>query len=170
MEVNNLPLIWREWKDFNGQFDFYTFKTKGTGDGYSSGLVHHRGLIAKRVDTDATLKIDLLVRDGRWNIKIERGEWNPTNGNYKVQRSQHDWNPAMVVYALYIFSNKFGSWNLLLRNCWSFASGLQKYMTNHHRDCKTQANIENLEDLSQRLIDLDLILIQLPDQQQRNHN
>lgn len=153
MEVKRLGNIWRYWGDFNGHFEYYVYKS---GD----PLCKHTGLVVRRLDTLCTLRIDLLIGNYGWMIHMESTEWNPGSDN-EVKTSENEWNPAMVVYALYIFSKNFGSWNLLIKNCQHFTFGLQQYMRENHRDCVTQAPIATLDDLRRRATVLGLRLISI---------
>ena len=70
VEVQDISSTWKDWKDLDGHFDYYIFKTKGINNGCAAQSIRHRGLIVKCVDSDTTLKVELMVNDNGWYICI----------------------------------------------------------------------------------------------------
>ena len=158
--ITDLDTIWKEWGDLDNRFKYYILREKPSNG--RSRFCHHRAIIVLRPDTNATLKIDLQINEQQldgWYISIKRGRWDP--GDHEVKISEHTWTPAMVILAIHTFSQNFGSWHLLFNNCWSFTSGLEKFMRHNYNDYSSERPIREKEELQKRIRDFGLNLMMM---------
>ena len=120
--------LWQEHCAFNGHIEYY---------GIQQG--RHGAICLRRTDgvqTDNAALAELLIRrpngkEKQWFIQVRCHKWNPNEvgaipGTHTL--SQHKWNAVTALDALAKYSNGFGTYNPLTKNCRHFVEGLRKGM------------------------------------------